>query len=168
MTKRMTLFGVLAAALLALAPAARAQAPANAATNQPKQTVITAGRLTFDHEKMTALFETNVVVVDPDMRLESDRLWVLLDKTNQQINSAKAFGTVKITEKDRVATGDQADYNAGEGKLVLTGNAMVQQERNILRGTNITFWRGNNHVVCIPANMVIFPEKGQSLGSMIQ
>lgn len=135
---------------------------------ESRKTEITAGRMSFDYEKMNAVFETNVVVQDTEMRMESDKLWVLMDKTSQQISSAKAVGAVKITEKDRVATGDQAEYNAREGKLVLTGNARVTRGREVLQGTRITFWRGDNRIECDRPTMVLFPEKGQSLGGMIQ
>jgi lipopolysaccharide export system protein LptA len=144
-----------------------ADAVVNPATEASK-TEITAGRMVFDYDRMNAVFETNVVVQDSEMRMESDRLWVLMDKTSQQITSAKAVGRVKITEKDRVATGDQAEYNAREGKLVLTGNARVTRGREVMQGTKITFWRGDNRIECDKVTLVLFPEKGQSMDGMIR
>ncbi len=135
---------------------------------EARKTEITAGYMTFDYERMNAVFETNVVVQDPEMRLESDKLWVLMDKISQQITSAKAIGHVKITEKDRIATGDQAEYNAKDGKLVLTGNAAVSSPSKTLKGSRITFWRGDNRIECERPTMVLYPEKGQSLSGMIQ
>ncbi len=135
---------------------------------EPKRTEITAGHLVFDYEKMQAVFEEKVVVLDPSMKLESDKLWVVMDQASQQISTARAIGSVKITEKDRVATGDQAEYNAREGKLVLTGNAMVQRGKEVLRGTVITFYRGDNRIEVVRPMMILFPEKGQSLQGMIQ
>ncbi len=165
MTKRMALW---VTAVVALTAAAGRAEPASNAPAELRRTEITAGRLTFDYEKMQALFEERVVVLDASMRLESDKLWVIMDQTSQQITSAKAVGSVKITEKERVATGDQAEYNAREGKLVLTGNAMVQRGREVLQGTKITFWRGDNRIECERPKMILFPEKGQSLQGMIQ
>jgi lipopolysaccharide export system protein LptA len=117
---------------------------------------------------MQAYFEDKVVVQDPSMKLESDKLWVLMDQASQQITTAKAVGNVKITEKDRVATGEQAEYNAREGKLVLTGNAMVQRGKEVLRGRVITFYRNDNQIDVVMPTLILFPEKGQSLQGMIQ
>lgn len=164
MTKRVALW-MTAAVLTAMAVQAAPEAEAPAGD---RRTEITAGHLAFDYEKMQAVFEETVVVQDPSMRLESDKLWVIMDQKSQQITSARAVGNVKITEKERVATGDQAEYNAREGKLVLTGNAVVQRGREVLRGTTITFWRGDNRIECVRPTMILFPEKGQSLQGMIQ
>ncbi len=167
--KRETIGFAVAMTAVWLAGSVRAAEPvADATAEAPKQTEITAAHLSFDYEKMQAFFEERVVVLDPSMKLESDKLWVLMDQKSQQISTAKAVGNVKITEKDRVATGDQAEYNAREGKLVLTGNAMVQRGKEVLRGTKITFWRGDNRIECERPMMILFPEKGQSLQGMIQ
>jgi lipopolysaccharide export system protein LptA len=157
-------WGVVMMAATGLSAAEAGDVPAPG----PRKTEITAGHLIFDYANMNAIFETNVVVQDSEMRLEAQKLWVLMDKVSQQITSAKATGKVKISEKDRVATGDQAEYNAKDGKLVLMGNATVTRGREMMKGDRITFWRGDNRIECVPATMVLFPEKGQSLGGMIQ
>jgi lipopolysaccharide export system protein LptA len=157
-----------ATALAAVLAAGTVLAVEAVAPAEAKRTEITAGHLNFDYERMQALFEDKVVVKDPSMILESDKLWVVMDQASQQITSAKATGGVKITEKDRVATGDQAEYNAREGKLVLTGNAVVQRGLEVLRGTKITFWRGDNRIECERPTLILFPAKGQSLQGMIQ
>lgn len=158
----------LAAILAAAWMAGAVSAVEPAAAPEAKRTEITAGHLLFDYDKMQAYFEDKVVVQDPSMKLESDKLWVMMDQASQQITSAKAVGNVKITEKDRVATGDQAEYNAKEGKLVLTGNAVVQRGKEVLRGTVITFYRNDNRIEVARPMMILFPEKGQSLQGMIQ
>jgi lipopolysaccharide export system protein LptA len=152
----------------ALMMAGGLQAAEPAAAPEAKRTEITAAHLLFDYEKMQAVFDGNVVVQDPSMRLESDKLHVVMDQVSQQITTAKASGNVKIIEKDRVATGDQAEYNAREGKLVLTGNATVQRGREVLRGSTITFYRADNRIDVVRPTMILFPEKGQSLQGMIQ
>ena len=153
------------AAVVAAGTVATAEEPA---APEAKKTEITAGRLDFDYQKMQGAFTSNVVVRDVEMTLETDYLWMALDPESQQISVARATGRVKILEKDRVATADQAEYNAREGKLVLSGNAMVRRGRELLRGQKITFWRGDNKIKCEPVSMVLFPEKGQSLQGMME
>jgi len=143
-------------------------AVAEPATAEPKKTEITAGHLEFDYQKMQGTFTSNVVVKDVDMTLEADYLWMSMDTDSQQITLARARGNVKIVEKDRVATAEQAEYNAREGKLVLSGKATVRRGRELLSGQRITFFRDDNRIVSEPATMVIYPEKGQSLQGMLK
>lgn len=164
-TSRITI-GLAIVVWAAAGLAARAEEPAPSA-EEPKKTEITADHLVMDYEKMTGYFEGKVVVVDTAMKMESDKLWVTLNQTNQQVSTAKAVGSVKIAEKDRVATADQAEYNANEGKILLVGNAMVKQANNTMQGTKISIWRGDNRVECEKPTMVLFPEKGQSLQSLM-
>jgi len=56
--------------------AALAYAADTEATNK---TTITSERLTFDYQRYTAEFEKNVVVIDPNMKMNSDRLNVVFD-----------------------------------------------------------------------------------------
>ncbi len=161
--------GWLVAALAALWISAAAEpASGEQAAAEPKRTEITAGHMDFDYQKMQGTFTSNVVVRDVTMTLEADRLWMAMDTVRQQIKLARATGSVKIVEKERVATADEAEYNAGEGKLVLVGNATIRQGREVLRGDKITFFRGDNRIVCEPASMVIYPGKGQSLQGMLE
>ena len=46
-------------------------------TTEAGQTTITSKRLTFDYKRSIAIFEEDVVVVDPQLRIEADNLTVL-------------------------------------------------------------------------------------------
>jgi len=160
--------GIGLAFFLAAAAAWGADASGGAPAAASGQTEITAGRLEFNYEQMQGTFSSNVVVRDAAMTLETDHLWVALDRESHQITVARATGRVRIVEKARVATAERAEYNGRDGKLVLSGNAVVQRERDALRGRTITFWRGDNRIECEPVSMTLFPEKGQSLDRMME
>ena len=121
-----------------------AQSPA--AEETTNRTEITANKLVFDYAKRTAVFDGDVVAKDATMRIESDRLIIQLDPQTQQLQAARAIGRVRITEQDRIATADEAEYTVADGRLVLTGQAMVMRGNERLSGAKITFWRTTNRV----------------------
>ncbi len=145
-------------------PGLRAQDLASGGESGTNRTEITARKLVFDYGKMTAVFEGEVVAKDPTMRIEAERLVVQLDSKTQQLQSARATGRVRITEQDRIATADEAEYTVEDGRLVLTGNAMVLRGTEQLSGTKITFWRTTNRVECERPVMILSPGKEGSKG----
>jgi lipopolysaccharide export system protein LptA len=123
-------------------------------------TVITSDRLTFDYSKQYALFDGNVIVTDPEMKLTSDKLTVRFSEEND-VETIIAEGNVRIWQADKVATGGHAKYEVASGRIQLTRDPKVRRGKDLLEGTTITFWRDENKMVCEPqARLVIFPEKG--------
>jgi lipopolysaccharide export system protein LptA len=139
-----------------------AQSPA--AEETTNRTEITANKLVFDYAKRTAVFDGDVVAKDATMRIESDRLIIQLDPQTQQLQAARAIGRVRITEQDRIATADEAEYTVADGRLVLTGQAMVMRGNERLSGAKITFWRTTNRVECERPVMILLPGKEGSKG----
>jgi lipopolysaccharide export system protein LptA len=127
-------------------------------------TVITAERLTYDHKNHYALLEENVVVIDPQMQLTSDKLLVQFEPTEKpdqsgKVSAIKAEGHVKMVQEDKNAECAVASYDVTSGKIVLAGNPRVRRGRDILEGDVITFWRDQNKMICQPqARLVIYPD----------
>lgn len=125
-------------------------------------TVITSDRLTFDYAQRYSLFEGNVVVVDPQMKLYADKMTVLFSEGNR-ISEIKAEGKVYIVQDDKRARADVAQYNVEQGIIVLTGKPQVTRGDDILTGDKITFWRNQNKMLVEPrARLVINPQDGQA------
>jgi len=130
-------------------------------------TVITSDRLTFDYKKKYALFEQNVVVTDPELKLTSDRLTVVFDDKGKPTN-IKAEGNVVLSQADKNAKAMVATYDVATGKIVLAGKPRVSRGRDILEGDVITFWRDENRMVCQPqARLVIYPDRDGSKSSLL-
>ena len=108
-------------------------------------TVITSDKLTFDYKKHYALFEDNVVVVDPQMKLMSERMTVTFNESNK-VENIRAEGKVIIVQEDKTANSDLAVYNVDTGEIVLTGHPTVTRGKDVLRGEKITFWRDENRM----------------------
>jgi lipopolysaccharide transport protein LptA len=123
-------------------------------------TEITSGKLVFDYKNHFALFEDNVVVKDPRLKLTADKLTVLFDEGGNA-KSIKAEGHVTITQEDKKATSEKALYDVDTGEIVLEGRPRVIRGRDTLEGEKITFWRDQNKLICTPgARLLLYPEKG--------
>jgi lipopolysaccharide export system protein LptA len=54
--------------------------------------------------------------------------------SGQQIKRAEAKGDVRVTQKDQTATGDNGVFDVKTNSVTLTGNVVVTQGTNVLRG----------------------------------
>lgn len=123
-------------------------------------TVITSERLLFDYKKQYALFEEDVVVTDPELKLTADTMTVRFNEAGD-VSLIVAKGNVTIEQADKVATSGLATYNVEQGKITLEENPRVKRGKDLLEGVIITFWRDDNKMICEPqARLVIYPEKG--------
>ena len=141
---------VLVLLALALGGAAHA-APTN-------RTIITSDRLDFDYQHSIAVFKGNVVVVSPEVRIESDQLTVVMG-ADEDIESVTAVGNVRLTQGDRRARCRKAIYLAGKGELIMTGNAMLRRGRDTVKGNVIRIWVDQERMISEPGHLVLYPEE---------
>jgi len=133
---------------------------------QSGMTEITSDQLTYDYRRSIAIFEDNVVAVDPQVRIESDTLTVLFGSTNE-IKSVTALGNVKIRSEGKTAECRKAIYIAATGEILLTGNAKLTRANDSVMGDQITFWLNEERVLCKPGHLVIYPDKERSGGDLL-
>lgn len=135
------------------------------ARGEPKETVVTSKKMNFDYKGYVAQFSGNVVVIDPQMRMESDEMTVEFNGTNE-VKSVTAIGNVHIKLPDKTATSGKAVYIEKESKIILTGNAKVTvQNGDSVNGDKITIWFKEDRMTSEPARLVITPdEKGGGAG----
>ncbi len=95
------------------------------------------------------VFKGNVVAIQGDMTINSDRLEIVYaDRPAQGKSTEKkrvlkkivASGHVKIIKGNKVGTCKQATYYKRAEKLVLSGDAQVWEGSNRIRGTRITLY----------------------------
>ena len=122
-------------------------------------TVITAERLTFDYNNRYAVFEENVQVDDPGLRLTSDELRLSFDEEGE-VSKIHAVGRVVIHQEDKIAYSGEAHYDVANGKIVLLSDPRVKQGNDYLEADTITFLRLENKMICEPhARLVIHPRE---------
>jgi len=56
---------------------------------------------------------------------------------SQKIKKIEAIGGVIVTSKDQKATGNRADFMMKENVVILTGNVVVSQGQNVMRGDKL-------------------------------
>jgi lipopolysaccharide export system protein LptA len=162
MNRRVALAAGLAAAVV-MAAGASAQ---DLKVDGDNLTVITSDRLTFDYQKQFALFEKNVVVVDPEMRLYADRMTVRFGADNRA-QEIKAEGRVHIIQADKESRSELAIYNLVQGVIILTGKPQVTRGKDILTGDKITFWRDQNRMIVEPrARLILQSDAGDGRPSI--
>lgn len=122
-------------------------------------TVIVSKRLDFDYSKRTAVFDGEVVVTDPHVRILADQITALFN-TNNQPDMITAVGNVRIEQENRNAVCDRAVYSLRSGLLVLTGKPKVLQAGNILSGSRIIFSRNDDKVKCEDSTLRMVPGQG--------
>lgn len=130
-------------------------------TGGTSKTTITSREMSYDYKRSIAIFQDDVVVIDPQVRLETDTLTVLFDSTNE-IKSVTAVGNVRIKSEDKSATCNKAIYLAQSGEILLTGNARLMRNNDVLEGRQITFWLNEERVLCKPGKLIIYSGQERS------
>jgi lipopolysaccharide transport protein LptA len=132
---------------------------ASATARRPRkqgETVITSNRMEYDYTESAILFEENVKVADPEFTMTADRVIVLLESTND-IKQVRCLGNVVLVNENRSARCAEAVYTKATGKIVMTGDAVLQRDKDRIWGRKITIWLDDERMECEPARMVLQP-----------
>jgi lipopolysaccharide export system protein LptA len=162
---------LLAALLLAAAPAVSDGQPAPAKTSaaplaaQPPAAAVTpkakdakddnAQPLTVDADKMErfgkaglVVFSGNVVARRDNSVQYADRVEVYMDEKGDRITRTVSTGSVRIITKDcRTGTAQRAEYFDLDQRVVLSGNARVWQDENVVSGDTITIYMAQDRTI---------------------
>ncbi|NLF84815.1 MAG: hypothetical protein GX571_01745 [Lentisphaerae bacterium] len=157
----MLLLAMLSAVLCAVAAP-----PIRKGARKSGETVITASRMEYDYTESAVLFEENVKVVDPEFTMTADRVIVLLEGTNN-LKQVRCLGNVVLVSEDRSARCAEAVYTKADGRIVMTGDAVLQRAKDQIWGRKITIWVDDERMECEPARMVIQPTSVKGDGKRV-
>lgn len=124
---------------------------------EESEMVITSRRLTFDYKRSIAVFRENVILIDPRVKIESDRLNVLFDSADN-IKSATALGNVRLRQEDKTAVCRKAVFLARTGEVILMGEPKLNRGNERLAGEMITFRLDEDRMTCERARLIIYPD----------
>ncbi|MEP3046794.1 MAG: LptA/OstA family protein [Roseibium sp.] len=115
---------------------------------------IEASELQVEDNEKIATFIGDVIVIQGETRLETQKLKVFYDgngegegaatsagsvPAQQEISRLEAFGGVYISSKDQTATGDAASFDMAREIMVMTGKEVVlNQGPNVVVGNHLT------------------------------
>lgn len=132
--------------------------------NQPIE--ITSQQLEVLQQQRQSIFTGDVVAKQGDMTLIAEKLIVVFQEDQDQVERLEAIGAVRVLQLDRIATAEKAIFYQLEEKLILTGNAEVTQGKNKISGDEITLFVQENRTLIKSSEKqrvkaVIMPESKQ-------
>jgi len=136
--------------VLALQPAAvAAQAPASPPAGGPpgakeersQPLTVDADRMERFGKESLVIFTGNVVARQNNSVQYADRMEVYFDEKGDRVLRTISTGSVRIITRDcRTATAKRAEYFDLDQSVVLSGNARVWQDDNVVSGETITIY----------------------------
>jgi lipopolysaccharide export system protein LptA len=120
--------------------------------------------LEWDYKGHVVTFKGNVIANQEDVTLYSDRLVIYYDEATSELTQIVAEGAVRIVQVDKRATGEKAVFDNAERKIVLTGNPVIRQGKNVVIGDMITIFIDQDRVNVDKADVTISPEETKTKG----
>ena len=105
-------------------------------TGQPVE--ITADEFRLDQTAGTATFLGNVLVIQGEMRMTADRVFVVYDRDAGRIARLEATGGVVLVNGPDAAQSDRAEYTIDSGEIEMTGNVLLTQGPSTLNSQRMT------------------------------
>ena len=143
---------VLGLALLGAMPAGSGR-PAHRPTSEEAPVKITCDDMVVQNRRQTARCQGHVHATRMLLTLTSDTGLAHYDKDGHIIDLIST-GNVRMTEKDRVATGDKAVYVEELRTIELTGHAVAKQRDDVLTGEPLVFYVDEDRVVAKGASLL--------------
>nr|WP_321454573.1 LptA/OstA family protein [uncultured Cohaesibacter sp.] len=131
---------------LVLPHSAQAQGMADVAsglrTDPDAPIEIEADQLDIFDKKKIAVFKGNVNARQGETTVQTATLTIHYSGggagTAQSITRLEAHGGVKVSQKDQSATGSSASVDMSREVIILNGNVVLTQGKNVLRGSKLT------------------------------
>ena len=124
---------------------------------------ITSQRMVSEKKTNRISFYGSVVAIKGKLRVEADEIHVLSDKSQENLQEMEALGSVKITHKDKSATGQKAVYYGDSQTVILTGNPVMTQGKNVATGEKVIYHFAKEDMEIVsgqsqPASITLFPK----------
>jgi lipopolysaccharide export system protein LptA len=112
---------------------------------------IVSDRMDAFNEKKMVVFSGNAVATQGDKEIRSDRLLLYYKKEagkkdkigakaiegTGDLDKIEAKGNVIVTQKARVATGEEAVYLQDSGQIIMTGHPTLRDGKNFIKGDKV-------------------------------
>jgi len=122
-------------ALMALGPAQGATAPEELGFDTDEPIAVNADSFTADLQGETGTYSGNVLVVQGAIRLRADEITVAAP--GGQATHMEARGGIVVESPSGTATGALAIYDISMQIIRLTGNVVLTNNANVMRGNDL-------------------------------
>ncbi len=119
---------------------------------------ITSESLTADNKAHTALFEKNVMARTTDLTIHADKMLVFY-KEDGVVTKIEATGSVRVLREARIITSKSATYYADEEKVLFTGEPRAMDGDNIVSGTKIIYFMGDDRFFVENSKVILKSKK---------
>ncbi|MBN1663514.1 MAG: hypothetical protein JW943_07940 [Deltaproteobacteria bacterium] len=155
----------------------------HAATGRNLPIDVVADRLDAYHDERRVVFSGDAVARQGDKTIQADSIIVYYKKnqgSSDQIGSKKlektgdldkieARGHVAVIQGDRTVTGDNALFYNDAQKITMTGNAVMREGSNVVRGDTIVVFLNENRGIVESAEnkrvtATIYPKNEEEKG----
>jgi lipopolysaccharide export system protein LptA len=121
--------------------------------------VVTSTRMEADELGNTVTFVGDVILKKEAMTLTSDHLVVLYDPASKGVREIEALGNVVVRKEGRIAHANKAIYYSKDEKIVLTGDARINENENELGGERITLFMRNDRSIVEGGKVLFYQDK---------
>ena len=109
-----------------------------------KEMTILSDSAEIDRRAGTVVYEGNVILTQGTLKIEADRLMSLrngdtLEKAVAEGDRARYQQQIEVGKPLTTALGNRIDYYTSERRIIITGDAELEQEGNIFSGERITY-----------------------------
>jgi lipopolysaccharide export system protein LptA len=119
--------------------------------NSKEPIEIVSDRMDAYNEKKLVIFSGNAVATQGDKVMKSESLLLYYKKETGKkdkvgakeiegtgdLEKIEAKGHVVMTQKNRIAMGDEAVYLQDSGQIIMTGNASLREGKNLITGDKV-------------------------------
>jgi lipopolysaccharide export system protein LptA len=93
--------------------------------------------MTVDFDRRQIAFKGDVKVLQADFSLTASEVTAVFGESADDIQKIVAVGDVKIQKGNKTAWGEKATYTREDATILLTGNPVLKQGRNFIKGGEI-------------------------------
>ncbi len=98
---------------------------------------IQSEEMTVDFDRRRIAFKGEVKVLQADFSLTASEVTAVFGESADDIQKIVAVGDVKIQKGNKTAWGEKATYSREDATILLTGNPVLKQGRNFIKGEEI-------------------------------
>jgi lipopolysaccharide export system protein LptA len=111
---------------------------------------IVSDRLDAYNQEKLVVFSGNVVATQKDKVIKADRIFVYYKKNDKatakqtrttentdDLDRIEAKGNVRVTQGEKIVTGENAVFFNNEQKIIMTGNPVMREGSNVIKGERI-------------------------------
>lgn len=127
--------------------------------NDREPIAITSHSMNADKLGDKVTFTGNVVLKKEGMTLSSDSMVVFYDAGSKSVREIEAHGNVVVRKEGREAHSSKASYFNREEKIVLTGDARINENENQIGGEKITLFLNDDRSIVEGGKVLLYQDK---------